>query len=368
MRRFGMSADVDCVVAGAGVVGLAVARALALAGTEVIVLERAERVGTEASSRNSEVVHAGIYYPPDSLKSILCVRGRDMLYAFCERNGIAHARLGKLIVAADAADLAKLDQHRVQAAAAGVELTQLSAAEVRDLEPDLRCEAALWSPMTGIVDSHGLMLGLIADIEAHDGTIVCNTEVSGVMPSNDGLTVVTNDGMIGCRTFVNSAGLGAQALARKISRLAPSFVPPEYYAIGHYYTLVGRSPFRHLVYPTAGEHGLGIHVTIDTAGQARFGPDVRWLDGVNYAFDDSRRDEFIAAIARYYPDIHNRELAPGYTGIRPKLVGPGQPAADFVVSGAAQHGIPGLINLFGIESPGLTAALAIGEYVAAMLD
>ena len=363
-----MNTDVDCIVAGGGVVGLAVARALARAGTEVIVLERAGHIGTETSSRSSEVVHAGIYYPPGSLKSTLCVRGRDLLYDFCERKGIAYARLGKLIVATDAADRAKLDYYQARAAAAGVELTQLSAVEARELEPELRCAAALWSPMTGIVDSHELMLGLLADIEARDGTIVCNTEVGGVTPSNEGFNVVTNDGTIGSRMFVNSAGLGAQALARRISGLGASLIPPEYYAIGHYYTLVGRSPFRHLVYPTAGDHGLGIHVTLDTAGQARFGPDVRWLDDVNYAFDDSRRDEFISAVATYYPDVRNRELAPGYTGIRPKLVGPGQPAADFVVSGVDQHGIPGLINLFGIESPGLTAALAIGEYVAKMLD
>lgn len=363
-----MDTDVDCIVAGAGIVGLAIARSLAQGGREVLVLERGEHIGSETSSRNSEVIHAGVYYPKNSLKSTLCIRGRDLLYAYCEERSVAHARLGKLIVATRPEETKTLDAYLELAAETGVELVPRTPAEVAELEPELECAAALWSPATGIVDSHELMLSLVADVEAAGGMIVCHTEITGVGPQAGGIAVGTEDTTIAADAFVNSAGLGAQKLARATAGIDDAFIPPEHYAVGHYYTLVGRSPFSHLVYPTARSGGLGIHVTLDLAGQARFGPDVRWLTGVDYDFDNSRLDDFKASIADYYPGIRDRELAPGYTGIRPKVVGPGEPAGDFEISGEREHGVPGVVNLFGIESPGLTAALAIGEYVAAELS
>ena len=359
---------VDCIVIGAGVVGLAIGRALGQRGLDVIVAERHSAFGRETSSRNSEVIHAGIYYPLDSLKAKLCIRGRELLYAYARDKGVEHAQLGKLIVAVTAEELPVIRHYANHAEACGAgKLEHLDPADVRSLEPDLVCAGAVLSPRTGIVDSHELMLNLAADVEARDGVIAYNTEFARATV-RDGCLAVEFSGdrpmELGCRLLVNSAGLAASEVAAAIDGLARGFIPETRYARGHYYSLVGRSPFRRLIYPIAEAGGLGIHVTLDTAGQARFGPDVRWIDAVDYCFDDSSHADFIAAIRRYYPGIDQREIAPAYTGIRPKLSGPGSPPADFAIHGEELHGVPGLVNLFGIESPGLTSALAIGEYVA----
>ncbi len=362
---------VDCVVVGAGVVGLAVARALTEAGIEVIVLETNREFGQETSSRNSEVIHAGLYYPPGSLKASLCVTGRDLLYAYAEAKGVAHRRLGKLIVAVEADELAALDTYvaRAQACGAG-ELARLTPAEVAELEPDIVCAAALLSPLTGVVDAHEFMLSMVGDLERKGGLLAFESPFEAAVVGKRG-TVVSIGGPgameLRCRWLVNSAGLAAPTVASAIEGLEPKHVPPAFYAVGHYYNLSGRSPFRRLIYPVGNAAGLGVHVTLDMSGQARFGPDVRWIDAIDYNFDDSQREAFVAAVRRYYPGIEHRELVPGYTGIRPKIVGPGQPAADFRIDGPDLHGVPGLINLFGIESPGLTAALAIGDYVVSMV-
>lgn len=360
-----MDVDVDCIVAGAGVVGLAVARSLAQRGLDVLVLERADQIGTETSSRNSEVIHAGIYYATGSLKHSLCVRGKAMLYNYCAAKKIAHAQVGKLIVATMPDDLVKLAHYERLAGANGVAIERISGQAAREMEPELRCIEALWSPSTGIVDSHGFMLSLLADIELAGGSLVYRARVSGVAPTGTGIVVTTEDSTITCRSFVNSAGLEAQSVAAATLGIAPTSIPPAQYVIGHYYALVGRSPFSHLIYPTPGEGSLGIHVTLDLEGRTRFGPDARWIDRVDYRFDDSRREAFLRSIADYYPGVRDRQVTPGYTGIRPVLVGHGEPAGDFAVSDAQDHGVPGVINLFGIESPGLTAALALGEYVSA---
>ncbi len=363
---------VECVVVGAGVVGLAVARELAQRGHEVVLLESGPAIGLETSSRNSQVIHAGIYYPTGSAKARLCVAGKALLYAYCEAKGVEHARLGKLIVATDAAEEPTLRAYQAQAAANGVaDLRWLSAREAQALEPALQCTAALLSPSTGIVDSHGLMTALLADLEAAGGLLVLNSPLTGGQISGNGIELQVGEGdaahPLTCRMLVNSAGLEAQRVAALLEGLAPQHVPERRLAIGHYYVLAGRSPFSRLVYPVADRDGLGIHVTLDLGGQARFGPDVRWLNEVSYDFDDSQRDAFVAAIQRYYPLIKARSLMPAYTGIRPKFAGAGAPAADFFLQGPKQHGVAGLVNLFGIESPGLTASLAIGREVADML-
>jgi L-2-hydroxyglutarate oxidase LhgO len=363
--------SVDCIVVGAGVVGLAAARALALAGREVLVLERHAIPGSETSSRNSEVIHAGIYYAPGSLKATLCVAGRRLLYAYCRKRGIAHRACGKYIVATRDDEVAALERYRTVARANGVEELELCSAEqVRHAEPEVQCVAGLWSPVTGIVDSHELMQAYIADIEAARGTVAYHSEVTALGVVDGGFRVVVGGddaGALQARALVNAAGLGAPGLARGIAGLSPATVPPAHYAKGHYYSLSGRSPFRHLVYPVAEAAGLGIHVTLDQGGGARFGPDVEWVDGVDYAFDDSRRERFVSAIRRYYPGLDAARLQPAYTGIRPKIGPPGSTAADFRIDGPEVHGCPGLVNLFGIESPGLTASLAIGDRVAALL-
>ena len=363
--------QVECVVVGAGVVGLATARELALRGHEVVVLEAGAAIGLETSSRNSEVIHAGIYYPTDSAKARLCVAGKALLYPYCERKGIRHQRLGKLIVATDPAEEETLRAYQARAAANGVDdLTWLTSKEALALEPALNCSAALLSPSTGVVDSHGLMTALAGDLEAAGGLLALNSPLkSGRVRVNRIELQVGEDALmpLSCRMLVNSAGLDAQRVAGLLQGLAPQHVPARHLAVGHYYVLNGRSPFSHLIYPLADGTGLGIHVTLDLAGQARFGPDVRWLDEVRYEFDDSRKDQFVAAIERYYPTISADNLAPGYTGIRPKLAGPAEPPADFMLQGPEQHGIPGLVNLYGIESPGLTSCLAIARQVADML-
>ena len=365
---------VDCVVIGAGVVGLAVARALALAGREVMVLEAQDAIGTGTSSRNSEVIHAGIYYPQGSRKAQLCVEGKALLYQYCAERGIAHRRCGKLIVATSDAQRAKLDDIAKHAAANGVDdLLLLTRDEARALEPALECVAALHSPSTGIVDSHGLMLALQGDLENAGGMVAfnsplasaqCNAQVDG----EQGILLTTQDGtQLLAKTVVNAAGLWAPDLARQFAGLNAAHIPTAYYAKGNYFTLSGRAPFTHLIYPVPEAAGLGVHLTLDLGGQAKFGPDVQWVDNADdLVVDPARGNAFYAEVRRYWPALQDGALAAGYAGIRPKISGPGDAAADFLLQGADVHGVPGLINLFGIESPGLTSCLAIGQAVAEM--
>ncbi|MGH8697346.1 MAG: NAD(P)/FAD-dependent oxidoreductase [Burkholderiales bacterium] len=362
---------VDAIVIGAGVVGLAVARALALAGREVIVLEGADAIGTETSSRSSEVIHAGIYYPPGSLKARLCVAGKQALYRYCDEHGVPHRRCGKLLVATHERQIPKLTAIKRQADANGVtDLAPLTAAAARALEPELRCVAAYLSPSTGVIDSHAFMLALQGDAESRGAMTAFRSPVAGGAVRDDGIELDVGGATplrILARSVVNCAGLHAQKLAAALVGFPPAHVPPTYYAKGNYYSLAGRSPFSRLVYPMPNEAGLGVHVTIDLAGQARFGPDVEWIDRIEYDVDPRRAASFYGAIREYWPGLKDGQLAPGYAGIRPKLVGPNAPAADFVISGPRDHGVDGLVNLFGIESPGLTAALAIGDHVRDLL-
>jgi L-2-hydroxyglutarate oxidase LhgO len=366
-----MTERVDTLVIGAGVVGLAIARELAERGREVIVLEAAEAIGTATSSRNSEVIHAGIYYPTASLKARLCVSGRDMLYDYCARRGVEHRCTGKILVATSPQECATLDRYREQARVNGAgELEPLTTAQVHDLEPAVECVAGLYSPRTGIVDSHGLMLALEGDLENAGGQVALLAPVIAGEVTSAGIRIEVGGEAameLLADRVVLAAGLEAQRTAHTIRGLPSETVPPTFYAKGHYYSLSGRAPFRHLVYPIAGQGGLGIHVTLDLAGQARFGPDVEWVDAIEYSFDDRRRSTFEASIRRYFPDLDSSRLVPGYTGIRPKLVPAGAPAADFVIHGPEDHGVKGLVALYGIESPGLTAVLAISEYVATLL-
>jgi L-2-hydroxyglutarate oxidase LhgO len=362
----------DCVVIGAGVVGLAIARALAMAGREVIVLEAEAAFGTGTSSRNSEVIHAGIYYPPGSLRARLCVRGKAMLYDFCASHQVAHRRLGKLIVATDAAEQAGLDRLMAQAHACGVDdLRMLSPDQARALEPQLHCTAALLSPSTGIVDSHGLMLALLGDAEAHGAMLALGSPVHGGEVTAAGIELQVGGGAVTAlraRSVVNAAGHGAPALARALRGLDAARVPPQYFAKGCYFSLSGRAPFAHLVYPAPGESGhLGVHLTLDLGGQARFGPSFHWVDGLDFSIEPGLTAHFEREVRRYWPGLPEGALLPGMVGVRPKIKGPGEAAQDFRIDGPAEHGVPGLVNLFGIESPGLTAAMAIGEDVAAML-
>ena len=363
---------VECVVVGAGVVGLAVARALALSGREVWLLEGAEAIGTGVSSRNSEVVHAGIYYPAGSLKARFCVEGKHMLYEYCAERGVPHSRLGKLIVASDEAEVPVLETIRAKAAANGVnDLVQLDQAGAQAMEPALRVAGALHSPSTGIVDSHALMLSFQGDIENADGAVVLRARVLGgaAQGGTFRLQVGGDEPMeLECEVFVNAVGLHAPDFARSIAGVPAATIPVAYLCKGNYYSLMGRAPFRRLIYPVPEKAGLGVHLTIDLGGQARFGPDVQWVEREEYDVDIRRADGFYAAIRRYWPDLPDGALAPGYAGIRPKISGPTEPAADFVVSGPAEHGIGGLVNLFGIESPGLTSSLAIGRHVATLVN
>ena len=358
---------VDCVVIGAGVVGLAVARALALSGREVIVVEVAEGIGTETSSRNSEVIHAGIYYPKGSLMAKSCVAGRRLLYAYCAEHGVPHRNCGKLIVATNDAESERLAEIKGRAEANGVDgMRLLSAAEAMAMEPNLFCTAALLSPATGIVDSHSYMLALQGDAEEHGAMLAFNSPLERGRAVDGGveITVGGADPMtLRCRTVVNSGGLYAPALAQKIAGMPSDRIPPAYYAKGNYFTLTGRSPFTHLIYPVPVPGGLGVHITVDLGGQAKFGPDVEWIDGIDYNVDPHRADKFYAAVRRYWPGLRDGAIQPGYAGIRPKIVPQGAPAQDFVVQGPADHGVPGLVNLFGIESPGLTSSLALADLV-----
>ena len=362
--------SVDALVIGAGVVGLAIGRALAMSGMETVVLERANAIGTGTSSRNSEVIHAGIYYAPDTLKARMCVQGRQQLYPFLASHGVAHRRCGKLIVATNAAQQARLAQIEERARHNGVDdLRLLDAREARELEPALNVVAALLSPSTGIVDSHGLMLALLGDLERHGGALALLSPVLGLRCADDGHVVQVGGGApseLHARVVVNAAGLWAPDLAAGFDGLDRSRVPQARYAKGNYYALAGRAPFSRLIYPVPEKAGLGVHLTLDLAGQARFGPDVEWItpasaDAIDYVVDPRRADAFEAAIRRYWPALPSNALQPAYSGVRPKLALPGEP--DFIVQGPAEHGVRGLVNLFGIESPGLTASLALADEV-----
>lgn len=363
---------IGAVVVGAGVVGLAIARALALSGREVVVLEAGQAFGTGTSSRNSEVIHAGLYYPQGSLKARLCVAGRSLLYDYCTSHGIGHARLGKLIVATDEAEAGQLEQIRAAGLANGVtDLVALSAAEARDLEPALACTAALLSPSTGIIDSHALMLALLGDMEAAGGALALSSPVVAVRRDGQGFVVeVASDAGVfelGCDLVINAAGLNAVAVAQTVEGLGQHHIPRQYLSRGCYFSLQGKAPFSRLIYPVPKSASLGTHLTLDLGGQAKFGPDQEWIDHVDYTVDPGRSHGFYAEIRRYWPGLPDRSLAPAYAGIRPKLQAPGGAAADFRIDGPAAHGVPGLVNLFGIESPGLTASLAIAQHVLATL-
>lgn len=363
--------DTDVVVIGAGVVGLAVARALGQSRRQVIVVEREAAVGTAASSRNSGVIHAGLYYPRGSLKARLCVRGKALLYDYCIERGVAHARCGKLVVATNEAETATLRAYQQNAISNDArDVRWLTREDVARLEPLVRCSAALHSESTGIVDVHELMQSLQADIEARDGRVVLNTSVAGAEATHDGFLVTlgeNRDTRLSCRQVVNSAGLEAPAVARRIAGLDPTTIPAARFARGHYYALGGPAPFRRLVYPVPAGGGLGIHATIDLSGRVRFGPDVEWISEVDYRFGSDRVEQFAAEIRKYFPSVDASHLSADYTGIRPKLYGPGEVPADFRIDGPIRHGVKGLVNLYGIESPGLTASLAIGEAVVALL-
>lgn len=363
-----MTESVDCVVVGAGVVGLAIARALALQGREVIVLEAEEAIGTHTSSRNSEVIHAGIYYPAGSLKAKLCVEGKKALYAYCAGRGVPFVNCGKLIVACSEAEMAGLEKIRKQALANGVDdLTFVDPGVVRQMEPEVQCLGALQSPSTGIIDSHSLMVAYQGEAEAGGTMIAFHSPVEGGRVTADGVELAVggeNPMRLHCRTLVNSAGLGAPALGAALEGFPRDHVPKGYLCKGNYFTLSGvKSPFRRLIYPAPEQAGLGVHVTIDMGGQARFGPDVEWVDTMDYNVDPKRSQSFYAAIRRYWPGLPDGALAPGYAGMRPKLQKPGEPARDFMIEGPRDHGVPGVVQLFGIESPGLTASLAIADLV-----
>lgn len=368
-----MSTDVDCVVLGAGVVGLAVARELALAGREVLVVEAAEAIGTGTSSRNSEVIHAGIYYPENSLKARLCVQGRHLLYTYCQDHGIAHSRPGKLIVATRPEQEPQLLAIARRARRNGVDdLQWINRARALRLEPALHCTAALISPSTGIIDSHGLMLALQGESESHKAQYVFHTPFTGGKILKNGTFSLSFGGAepleLTAACVVNATGLSAPANAHKLAGQPAEHIPQAYFCKGSYFSLSGKSPFSHLIYPMPDNAGLGVHLTLDLGGQAKFGPDAEWTDGEDYTLDPARADAFYAAIRRYWPGLPDNALAPGYTGIRPKISAADEPPADFVIAGPATHGTPQLINLFGIESPGLTACLAIAQAVRQALS
>jgi L-2-hydroxyglutarate oxidase LhgO len=359
--------EIDSVVIGAGVIGLAVARAFALAGREVLILEQATAFGTGISSRNSEVIHAGIHYPEGSLKARLCVEGKVKLYDYCAGRDIPHRRCGKLIVATTSAQIGELEAIERHARANGVDdLTWLDAADARRLEPELSCVRVLRSPSTGIIDSHALMLSLLGEAEAAGAMIAYGTPVARMALDHHGTAIWTgNDAepSLRARLVVNAAGLAAFDLARRIEGFPAAHIPKGWFAKGSYFALAGRSPFSRLIYPIPEPGGLGIHLTLDLGGQARFGPDVEWVDQCDFAVDPLRGARFYDAIRAYWPGLPDGALIPAYSGIRPKLSGPADPAADFHIGTPAVHGVAGIVNLFGIESPGLTASLAIAEAV-----
>lgn len=363
--------SVDTVVVGAGVVGLAIARAVALCGRRPVVLESNPSVGMETSSRNSEVIHAGIYYPRDSLKALLCIRGRKLLYQYVTEREVPHQRPGKLIVASCFSEHTRLLELLENADQCGVgDLRLLNGADCRSLEPNVSAHSGLLSPSTGIVDCHALMARLMEDVLQAGGEVVCHSRVaSGVV--RDGYIELSIGGdepyTLHTRQLVNAAGHNAVQLARNLKGFPDVWLPPTFYARGHYFLLQEKSPFSRLVYPVPDAFSLGVHATLDLNGATRFGPDLEWTSGLNYQFDASRRELFAASIRSYYPGLNVEKLLPGYVGVRPRLSGPGSGNADFRVDGPGEHGVDGLVNLFGIESPGLTASLALGEYVADIL-
>jgi L-2-hydroxyglutarate oxidase LhgO len=362
--------ELDCAVIGGGVVGLAVARALALAGREVVVLEAEGAIGTGTSSRNSEVIHAGIYYPQGSLKARLCVEGKEALHDYAAERGVPHQRCGKLIVATSPEQVAQLEVIRAKAAANGVgDLVLLTAQQAMEMEPQLHCVAALHSPSTGIVDSHALMLSLLGDLENAGGMLALKSPIARAECGRDAIVLVAEDGTaLRCNTVVNAAGLLAPELARRFEGLPLAAVPTAYFAKGSYFTLSGRAPFSRLVYPVPEPGGLGVHLTIDLGGQAKFGPDVEWVQSADdLVVDPARGNGFYAEVRKYWPALPDGALIPGYAGMRPKISGPAEPARDFMIDGPESHGVRGLVNLFGIESPGLTSSLAIGRHVERML-
>jgi L-2-hydroxyglutarate oxidase LhgO len=362
--------SVDAVVIGAGLVGLAVARALALAGREVVILEAEVAIGMHTSSRNSEVIHAGIYYPKGSLKARTCVQGKERLYRYCAERGVPHRRCGKLIVATGAAQLAEMEGIRQKALANGVtDVVRIGPGEARAMEPELSCVAALHSPSTGIIDSHALMLAYLGDAQNAGAMLALKSplEKGFVRPGGIELHVAGAEPVL-ARNVVNSAGLRAPSVARRIEGFPARLAPPELYAKGNYFTLARRAPFSRLVYPVPEPGGLGVHVTLDLGGRARFGPDVEWVEGIDYTVDPRRAECFYAAIRRYWPGLPDGALEPGYAGIRPKISGRGEPPADFVVQGPREHGVRGLVQMYGIESPGLTASLALADDVVALLS
>ena len=371
MRKERVVDEVECVVVGAGVVGLATARALALAGQHVLVLERAYTIGFETSSRNSEVIHGGLYYPAGSLKARCCVIGRERLYPYCRNNGIPHAQIGKLIVAVKEDEIAGVERIAETARMNGVDdLQWLTATQAQCLEPELDCVAALLSPSTGIIDSHALMLAFQGEAEAAGAMVVLRTPVLSGRVRADGFDLAIGGDeptCIRCRCLVNAAGLYAPALAQAIDGVPRETIPPAYFCRGVYFSLAGQAPFRRLVYPVPLPGALGVHITVDLAGQARFGPDVEWISEVDYTVDPARGEAFYAAIRTYWPGLRDGALQPGYAGVRPKISGPKEPAADFVVQGPKTHGVPGLINLYGIESPGLTASMPLADEVVRQL-
>ncbi|MDB5396190.1 MAG: FAD-dependent oxidoreductase [Rhodospirillales bacterium] len=367
-----MTDEIHCVVIGAGVIGLAVARTLALTGREVLIVERERKFGLGISARNSEVIHAGIYSQPGSLKARLCVAGRDLLYEYCRQRGIDNRRCGKLIVATDDSHAGKAEALRLNAIANGVDdLAWLSAVEVKRLEPELFSAGALLSPSTGLIDSHAFMLALLGEAEAHGATIAYGTELSCLNAGRDGVALTfgaDSAPTLTARLVVNCAGLNSVAIAQMIAGFPKQFIPRLYYSKGSYFTLSGRSPASRLIYPMPEPGGLGIHLTLDLAGQARFGPDVEWVDAPDYDVVPGRVEKFATAIRAYWPGLDEGRLSPGYAGVRPKIVGPGEPTADFRIEGPATHGVRGIVNLFGIESPGLTASLAIAEEVVRLAE
>ena len=350
---------VDCLVVGAGVVGLAVARRFAMAGREVIVVERHDLIGSETSSRNSEVIHAGIYYPAGSLKAKYCVSGKKALYEFCQAHNVSHRQCGKLIVAGREEQVQTIKGYQQQAAANGVhDLQWLSQAEINEREPNVQAVAGVWSPSTGIIDSHAYMLALQGDLEKHGGMVALNTEVQALRIQGEGICVQTNDFELEAEVVINSAGLSAPIFAS-----ATGLPTEQHFAKGHYYGYTGKAPFSSLVYPVAEVGGLGVHVTIDMAGQVKFGPDVRWIDQLDYSFDEQYFEDFLQAIRAYYPEVEPSRLHPSYTGIRPKIAPPEAGFQDFVLAGPEVHGVTGLMHLLAIESPGLTSSLAIADAV-----
>jgi L-2-hydroxyglutarate oxidase LhgO len=362
---------VDCVVVGAGVVGLAVARRLALAGREVIVIEAEDDIGRGTSSRNSEVIHAGIYYPAGSLMAQMCVNGKRALYDYCASHGVPHRRCGKLIVATSEAELSKLAAIKSHAEANGVrDLKVLDATAAQAMEPALRCSGALLSPSTGIIDSHAYMLALRGDAESHGAACAFHAPLLGARVSN-GNVVLDIGGeaamSLGCTLMINAAGLFAPNVARMIDAMPQDRLPTAYFAKGNYFSCSARAPFSHLIYPVPEPGGLGVHLTLDLAGQARFGPDVEWIDTIDYTVDSARAERFYPAIRRYWPTLPDGALMPSYSGIRPKIVPPAIAVQDFMIQGPDDHGVKGLINLFGIESPGLTSSLALADHVAGMV-